>query len=146
MLLILIYHQSGHKLILLIQIIIMKYENDFELQSVASDVIRKLNLSHINKEKLLCVRSRGSKSRRTIARIHGLPKIMQIAMNTKAYYVIEIISENFDSLSQDDKIKTIIHELMHIPKSFGGGFRNHKPYVTRKTVEKAFKSYMNSIQ
>ncbi len=121
----------------------MKYETDFETMEIAKDVITKLNLTHVNIEKLICVRSHGSKSRRTVARIHGLPKIMQLAMNTKAFYVIEIISENFDKFSQNDKIKTIIHELMHIPKNFGGGFRQHRPYVTSKTVENAFKEYMS---
>jgi len=122
----------------------MKYKVDDETQSIAKDIITKLNFSHIKTEKLLCVKSHGSKSKRTIARIHGLPKIMQIAMNTKAVYVIELITENFDKLNHEDKIMTIIHELMHIPKSFGGGFRNHKPYVTRKTVEEAFKIYKES--
>jgi len=68
---------------------------------------------------------------------------MQIAMKSKAFYVIEIISENFDKLSHEDKIKTIIHEIMHIPKSFGGGFRSHRPFVTSKTVDKAFKAYIS---
>ena len=121
----------------------MKYETDFETMEIARDVITKLNLTHVKTDKLICVKSHGSKSRRTVARIHGLPKIMQIAMNTKAFYVIEMISENFDKLSSEYKIKTIIHELMHIPKSFGGGFRSHRPYVTSKTVEKAYKEYMN---
>jgi len=121
----------------------MKYQIDNEIQNIAQDVIRKLDFSHIKIEKILCIRSRGSKSRRTIARIHGLPKIMQTALNIKAFYVIEIISENFDKLNQEDKIKTIIHELMHIPKGFGGGFRQHKPYVTRKNVEETFKTYMS---
>ena len=46
---------------------------------------------------------------------------------------------------REEKIKTIIHELMHIPKCFGGGFRQHKPYVTRRKVEKVFKEYKKSI-
>jgi len=122
----------------------MHYEIDYEIQDIAKDIIRKLDFSHVNIENLLCIRSYGSKSRRTIARIHGLPKIMQIAMSIKAFYVIEIISENFDKQSHEDKIKTIIHELMHVPKNFGGGFRNHKPYVTRKTVDEAFKFYLSN--
>jgi len=121
----------------------MKYETDFEIMNIARDVIAKLNFTHVKTENIFCIRSHGSKSRRTVARIHGLPKIIQVAMNTKAFYVIEIISENFDKLEYDDKIKTIIHELMHIPKSFGGGFRGHSNFVTRKNVEKAFKTYMN---
>jgi predicted metallopeptidase len=123
----------------------MFYETDYEIQDIAKDIITKLNFDHINTEKILCVRSHGSKSRRTIARIHGLPKIMQIAMNTKAFYVIEIISENFDKLSHEDKMKTLIHELMHIPRCFGGGFRGHRNFVTKKKVEDAFKNYMVKI-
>jgi len=121
----------------------MRYETDIEIQSLANDIITKLNLKHVKTDKLLCIRSHGSKSRRTVARIHGLPKVMQVAMNNKAFYVIEIISENFDNLCHEDKIKTMIHEIMHIPKNFGGGFRGHRNFVNRKNVEKAFKEYMN---
>jgi len=124
----------------------MHYENDYGTQDIAKDIITKLNLSHIDTEKLVIIRSHGSKSKRTIARIHGLPKIMQVAMDTKAYYAIEIISENFDKLSHDDKIKTLIHELMHIPKGFGGGFRNHRNFVTKKKVEDVFKAYTNTLE
>ncbi len=123
----------------------MKYERDFEMQSIVEDVVRKLNLHHVNMERILCVRSHGSKSRRTLARIHGLPKIMQKAMEIKALYVIELISENFDNLSREDKIKTLIHEVMHVPKNFGGGFRSHRPYVTRRNVDKVFEAYMRTV-
>ena len=122
----------------------MKYEVDYQSWEIAKDVIRKLDFNHIRLESIVFLKSRGSKSRRTLARIHGLPKIMQIALNTKAFYAIELISENFDKLENDDKIKTIIHELMHIPKCFGGGFRQHGNYVTRKNVETAFKNYQES--
>lgn len=120
----------------------MKYEIDYDIQWLAEDIVKKLNLDHIDIERLICVKSHGSKSKQTIARIHGLSKIMQKALRTKAVYVIEFIAENFDKLDRDEKVKTIIHEIMHIPKSMGGGFRNHRPYVTRKKVEKAFKEYV----
>lgn len=124
----------------------MHYQDDMEIQCIAKDVIAKLGMTHIDQSKLVILRSRGSKSKRTIARIHGLPKIMQAAMKTKALYVIEIISENFDSLSGDEKVKTIIHELMHIPHGFGGGFRNHGNYVTRRNVDEAFKTYVSRTE
>ncbi|MEM5872408.1 MAG: putative metallopeptidase [Candidatus Aenigmatarchaeota archaeon] len=124
----------------------MKYFIDHETQNIIKDIIEKLNFNHIKFENLICIKSVGSKSKRTIARIHGLPKIMQVALNSKAFYVIEIISENFDKLSYQDKIKTLIHELMHIPKNFGGGFRGHRNFVTRKKVEEKFKEYLNFIQ
>ena len=123
----------------------MKYEIDENAQEIVNDIVEKLNLNHIKTERVICLKSHGSKSKRTLARIHGLSKIMQKAMRTKAVYAIETISENFDKLEREEKIKTIIHELMHIPKCFGGGFRQHKPYVTRRKVEKVFKEYKKSI-
>ena len=123
----------------------MKYEFDEDSQKIAKDIIDKLNLDHIKIERIVFMKSHGSKSRQTLARIHGLSKIMQKAMRIKAVYVIELISENFDKLNKDEKIKTIIHELMHIPKCFGGGFRQHRPYVTKRNVEKAFQQYKKSF-
>jgi predicted metallopeptidase len=85
-----------------------------------------------------CVRSRGSKARRTIARIHGLGKLWQGVLNMPPAYTIEVISEIYDKMCDEDKEKTLIHELMHIPGGFSGGFRPHKGYVERKMVEEVY--------
>jgi len=69
---------------------------------------------------------------------------MQLALNQKPHYVIEVISEKFDKLSKEEQTKTLIHELMHIPHSFGGGFRAHKPYVTWKKVERMYKQFVQA--
>ena len=45
---------------------------------------------------------------------------MQKAMNVQAFYALEFISERFDRLDKEEQIKVIIHELMHIPATFGG--------------------------
>lgn len=123
----------------------MKYEIDYEIQEMMIDIVERLDMKHIKVDRVICFRSHGSKSKQTLARIHGLSKIMQKAMKTKAFYAIEFISENFDKLDYDEKVRTIIHELMHIPKCFGGGFRQHRPYVTKRTVEKVFKQYKKSL-
>jgi predicted metallopeptidase len=88
---------------------------------------------------VFCVRSRGSKARRTIARIHGLGKIWQGVLNLPPSYTIEVISEIFDKMSPEDKERTLIHELMHIPGGFSGGFRPHKGYVERKNVDQVYR-------
>jgi predicted metallopeptidase len=41
-------------------------------------------------------------------------------------------------MTAEDKEKTLIHELMHIPGGFSGGFRPHKGYVERKMVEEVY--------
>jgi len=87
--------------------------------------ISGLLFPHIKIDNIACLRSYGSKSHSTIARCHALGKVMQLGMKTKAFYTIEFISERFDKMTEKEQEKTIIHELMHIPKSFGGGFRHH---------------------
>ena len=118
----------------------IKYEEAEDLRKEALKIIDKLNMYHVDIDNVFFFRSFGSKSRGTIARCYGLGKIMQKALGRKAAYVIEAISERFDKMDEEEKIKTIIHELMHIPKSFGGGFKHHN-YVCRKEVEKLYRRY-----
>ncbi|MBI5602614.1 MAG: metallopeptidase, partial [Deltaproteobacteria bacterium] len=76
------------------------------------------------------------------ARCHALPKVMQLALDMGAHYVIEILNESYDRLSKEEQVKILIHELMHIPETFGGGFRMHRDHVTRKNVEKLYKKFI----
>ena len=55
----------------------MKYVFSFEWTMKAKDMARKLSLSHVDLDRISVIVSRGSKSRRTIARIHGMAKAMQ---------------------------------------------------------------------
>lgn len=120
---------------------IMKYEFAPDLQKEAEE-ISKILFPHIIIERIECLRSYGTSSRGTIARCHALGKLMQKAMGTRAFYALEFLSERFDKLSKKDQIKTIIHELMHIPKTFGGGFKHHN-YVTNENVNLMYESFVN---
>ncbi len=106
------------------------------------EILRKLKMTHIDETRLICLRSKGSASRRVIARCHGLSRIMQLALNTQPHYVIEVLSEKFDQLSKEDQTKVLIHEILHIPHSFGGGFRAHKPFVTKAKVQRMYQELM----
>jgi len=114
----------------------LEYVNAPDVKKLADEIIDSLDLFHIVPQFVYCYRSNGSKSRDTVARIHGLGKIWQEALLKPPAYVIEVISERYDSLSEEEKEKTLIHELLHIPKGFSGGFRPHKGYIDRKLVEK----------
>jgi predicted metallopeptidase len=46
-------------------------------------------------------------------------------------------------MSREEQDKTLIHELMHIPKSFGGGFIHHN-IVTDRNVNKLYRIYKNN--
>lgn len=117
----------------------MLYEYAPDLQQRMVEIVRTLEMSHIDLERVKCLRSRGSSTKRTIARCHALGKLMQHAMETKAFYAIEFL-EPFEKMSRKDQDKTIIHELMHIPKSFGGGFRHHD-FVCDKNVDILYEKY-----
>jgi predicted metallopeptidase len=114
----------------------IKYFEAPDVKKLADEIVEELSLSHVVPQFLFCFRSTGSSSRCTIARIHGLSKIWQETLNLPPSYTIEVISERFDKLSQKEKEKTIIHELLHVPEAFAGGFRPHKGYISDQIVER----------
>ncbi len=117
----------------------MKYEFADDLQRTAEE-ISKMLFPHVDLTHIRCFRSYGTSSRGTIARCHALNKIMQKAIGIKAVYVLEFLTERFEKLDEEEKLKVIIHELMHIPKTFGGGFIHHN-FVTDRTVNKVYQEY-----
>lgn len=106
-----------------------------EIKKQVDQIAEELGLFHIVPQFVYCVRSRGSKAKRTIARIHGLGKLWQEVLNVPPSYTIEVISEIYDKMPSEEKEKTLIHELLHIPGGFSGGFRPHRGYVERRIVE-----------
>ncbi len=119
----------------------IKYEPSSIITSKVEDIVKKLNMTHIDLNRVKCLKSRGSKAKRTIARCHALSKIWQKSLGIKGHYIIEVISENYDNLPEHEKEKVLIHELLHIPFSMGGGFKHHKNYVTRSRVNRLHKEY-----
>ena len=117
----------------------IKYEFAPDIHNKAVEISKNL-FPHVDISRIKCFRSYGSTSRNTIARCHAIGKLMQLTIGIKAHYGIEFISEQFDKLSEEEQIKVIIHELMHIPKTFGGGFKHHD-YVCDKNINKLYKEY-----
>jgi len=113
----------------------LRYEPAPDVAELLARIVNELGFTHIPKGSLYCFRSRGSKAGHVVARVHSLPRIWQQALEEHPRYAVEVLSEQYDPLSPEQKEKTLIHELLHIPKSFGGGFRHHKDWVTRKRVE-----------
>lgn len=122
----------------------MRYEYAPDLQQKMIDIVNTLGLDHIKIDRVKCFRSRGSSTKHTIARCHTVGKLMQKAMNMPAHYAIEFL-EPFEKLSRENQEKTIIHELLHIPKTFGGGFRQHD-FVCEKNVDILHKKFENLKQ
>ncbi|MBT5641620.1 metallopeptidase, partial [Candidatus Bathyarchaeota archaeon] len=104
-------------------------------------IVDVLKFDHVNLENIRYIRSRGSKAKRTIARVHGLGRIWQQSLDMEPTYVIEVIHEIFDFYPPEAQDRTLIHEIMHIPHTAKGGFRHHKNYVTSANVDTWHKRY-----
>jgi predicted metallopeptidase len=116
-----------------------------ELQKEISKLVNKLDFTHIDPKKIVTFRSFGSKSRAR-ARIWSLPRIWQQALGVKPHYCIEVLSEKFDKLSKSEKTKILIHELLHIPKTFSGSLLPHRSRggrIDRRLVDRLYKKLNN---
>ena len=118
----------------------MRYDDAPDIRQRMEHIVQTVGMDHVDLTRVACYRSTGTSTRRIIARCHGLPKVMQLGLNTRAFYVIEMISEQFDRMSHDEQTEVLIHELMHIPKNFGGGFRQHD-FVCKREVRKVHTLY-----
>lgn len=124
----------------------MDWEKADDIQKEIQSLIKKLELAHIDPKRLICFRSEGSKSKAR-ARIWGFPRVWQKALKIKPHYIIEVLSEKFDRLAEEERKKILIHELLHIPKTFSGALLAHRRRGGKtigKEVEKLFKKYQKS--
>lgn len=115
----------------------MDFESAPDIQERVNEIIRRLELSHMRPENIVCMRSHNSKAN-AYARIWSLPRIWQKALGVEAHYILEVISHHFDKRSRDDQDRTLIHELLHVPKTFSGALVPHKCFQKRidaKAVE-----------
>jgi len=119
----------------------IKYFNAEDIRERVTEIVLKLEMEHVNLERVSCIRSKGSGARGTIARCHALPKIMQLSMHCEPFYIIEVLSEEFDRMSHENQTKVLIHELLHVPKTFGGGFKHHD-YVNDRMVERFYQQFV----
>ncbi|TSC90424.1 MAG: hypothetical protein G01um10145_96 [Microgenomates group bacterium Gr01-1014_5] len=110
-----------------------------ELEKRISNLIISCNLTHINPKRVYCYVSTGAKTR-AYARIWGLGRIFQQALKIEPAYVIEAVSEKFDRLTSEQQEMVIIHELLHIPKSFSGALvpHRHKGGVNDRVVREVY--------
>lgn len=134
----------------------MKFEEAPDIKARVERIVDVLDLVHIKVDQVVCMRSFNSTSDAN-ARIWSLPRIWQGALGVKAHYILEVLSEKYDDMSEDDKNRTMIHELMHIPKTFSGALLSHKARVfdgkgghktmriNERTVEKVFKEYKKLV-
>lgn len=103
----------------------MNYKPAPEIKRQIRVLIKSLNYTHIKPNQVWCIRSFDANTK-AIARIWGMAKLFHEVVGIKPNYIIEVNAKRFDKMSDRDKIKTLIHELMHIPKTFSGALLSHR--------------------
>lgn len=107
-------------------------------------IVGALGFTHVNPSRIFCVRGYGSTSE-AWARIWGLPTLWQQVLGIGPAYVVEIIEPEFSRLPQDEQDRILIHELLHIPRTFSGAIRPHRTptfRITRRTVERFYRVFL----
>lgn len=120
----------------------MKLVKAYDIKKQIVEILKRTDFPHIEHNRIVCFRSFGAKTR-AIARIWNFPNIWQQALNLPPHYVIEVIAEKFDRLNEEEKRKTLIHELLHIPKNFSGALRPHRAHKWKlhKLVDHYFRQF-----
>ncbi len=121
----------------------MRFELAPDIQERLNSMMNVLQYEHLDGSRIICMRGYGSKSR-AIARIWGLSRAWQKALKIKPHYIVEVIHPRFDKLNREEQEKTLLHELLHIPKKFSGGLVPHECFgkrIDRKTVDNLYKRY-----
>ncbi len=107
----------------------MEVRRDRSAEDAVSALIVDLNMSHISPGSVRVVRS--DSEARVLARIWGVNRVLQAGLDVGPTYVIELVEANFNRLDCNEKIKTVIHELTHIPSTFSGYVRPHNRWFHR---------------
>ena len=123
----------------------ISYGTAEDVQRQVEKIVKVLDMKHVDLNRVFCIRSIGTGSRNIIARCHSLPKILQQVLNIEPAYVIEVISEKYDRADEEERMKILIHEIAHIPKTFGGGFVHHN-IVRDSFINKLYKKYQENLK
>lgn len=115
----------------------MRVIRDLRGEEAVRLIVKLLKLNYIHADRVRVVRS-NSKSM-AYARLWGLSKVLQVGLGIGPYYVIELIDRNFNKLDCSEKVRIVVHELMHIPKTFSGHVRPHNE-VFEKELRKCLKT------
>lgn len=120
----------------------MRYSLAPDITKQINFLVKNLKLTHIKSKYIHCIRSFDAKTR-AFARIWGMAKLFKEVAGIEPHYIIEVNAKRFDKLNDREKIKTLIHELMHIPKTFSGALLSHRGRyhkINDREVEKILKS------
>lgn len=100
------------------------WQEDKKLKQQLKKTIERAGVTWVKASRIFTYRSVNAKTR-AYARIWGLSRIWQKALKVEPAYILEVISEKYDKLSDHEKSKILLHEIAHIPKNFSGALVPH---------------------
>jgi len=122
----------------------MKYSLAPEIKEQIAKLVPALKMDYIKVEQIHCIRSFDAKTR-AIARIWGMAKLFSEVAGIKPTYIIEVNAKRFDKQSEHEKLHTLVHELMHIPKTFSGALLSHRGHyhqINDRQIEKLYRDFL----
>ncbi len=126
----------------------MEWQPASDVHTRLRRIARALGLTYVNPGRIRCVRVQGSRAN-ALARIWGLPPVFQDALDLEPHYVIEFMVPAFDRLPRREQDRVIIHELLHIPRTFSGGIRPERSpslSINNRTVERYYRQYLAAMK
>lgn len=114
-----------------------------DVQARMVRIVEGLGLAHVDPGRIVCLRSTGSKAR-FLARIWPLDRVWQLALGVEPHYVIEVKHERFDHLTEPQRDRVLIHELLHIPRTFSGAVLPHRHAggrIDERAVDRLFQRW-----
>jgi len=126
----------------------MQWHSAPDVQARLRSIARALGLAYVDPTRIRCVRVEGSRAN-ALARIWGLPPVFQDALRLAPHYVIEFMVPAFDRLPREEQDRVIIHELLHIPRTFSGGIRPERSRsmaINQRTVERYYRQYLAAMK
>ncbi|GEM_PF-591150 len=113
----------------------VKYIPSDHLTEALRVLANSIGLNYIKPENIYGVVSIGSTSR-AYARIWGTPPILVAVDKCQPIYVIELIYPRIQGKKCNDILRVLVHELLHIPRTFSGSLRTHGEWSKAKNITK----------
>ncbi|MBD3311918.1 hypothetical protein GF352_00455 [archaeon] len=107
------------------------------IKSRINSIVSSLGWHYIKTDQVFVFKTLKSKAKYTKARCWGMPRLLQQAWGFKPSYIIEVLGDYFEGLCDEHQDKLLIHELLHIPRTFSGALKPHRGSARKAQVTNA---------
>ncbi|MEW6063035.1 MAG: putative metallopeptidase [Nanoarchaeota archaeon] len=112
-----------------------------DIKERARLIADRFMFGHIDFNRVHCYRY--TSKTKTVAKIIGFFKTLQLVHpEIQPYYVVVFNEYNFLKQSREEQDTTILHELLHIPKTFSGEYGKIAHHKIREMSKRAFRKIL----